>query len=147
MLRCACARQVRAPDLTFYLEIGVGWTHRVAGRTPLSYAVAMNLSSTVLTLLDLGADINQTMGKSTTALTIAVRNEKLDGTEMVRLLLFPLIAKCVGLRHAHPQTPSLHIGRRRWRIRPLSRLHERGPLERCSSALLLPERIADAPDA
>ena len=33
------------------------------------------------------ADVNATMGRSTTALTLAVTNQKADGTEMVRLLL------------------------------------------------------------
>ena len=35
----------------------------------------------------MGADINLKMGATTTALTIAVRNTKLDGTEAVRILL------------------------------------------------------------
>jgi hypothetical protein len=56
------------------------------------------------------------------------------------------ISICVGLRQAHSQIPSLRIGRCRWRVRPLCRLHECGPLERCSSALL-PECITHAPDA
>jgi len=32
-------RQVHAPDLEWWLEIGVGWTHDTSSRKPLSYAV------------------------------------------------------------------------------------------------------------
>jgi len=57
-----------------------------SGRTPLAYAVALNLYSTASELIEMGADVNLKMGIAT-ALTLAVRNTKLDGTEMVRLLL------------------------------------------------------------
>lgn len=60
------------------------------GRTPLSYAVAKNLTKQLAHLIDLGADVSKTMKGATmtnTALTIAAMNQKRDGTEMVRVLL------------------------------------------------------------
>ena len=63
------------------------------GRSPLSYAVAMNLKQQVYDLLELGANITKCMpslleeGRHHTALTIAATNSKRDGTEMVRILL------------------------------------------------------------
>ena len=57
------------------------------GRTPLAYGVVMDKRQVVCDLVDLGAEINQRMGETTTALTLALTNEKRDCTEMVRILL------------------------------------------------------------
>jgi hypothetical protein len=63
------------------------------GRTPLSYAAALNDENTVRNLIKLGADPCKVMPNqdgsqnTTTALTLAVMNETNDCTEMVRILL------------------------------------------------------------
>lgn len=86
------------------------------GRTPLSYAVAMNKKQRVHDLIDLGADVSKPMASQTkmeTALTIAATNTKRDGTEMVRILLSKG-ANPTELSDAGVDEKALGVGMRYW---------------------------------
>ena len=61
--------------------------HEKAGRTPLFYAVSLDAKHVVQTLVDLDANMQQVMSDGETPLSMAVKNESYDGTDMVRLLL------------------------------------------------------------
>ena len=83
------------------------------GRTPLSYAVKCNLQSVAEDLIDLGADPNQLMDGSVSALSLAATNDRWDGTEMLRLLLSKRADPSV-LRQAGISIDSLNITMQYW---------------------------------
>jgi len=56
-------------------------------RTLLAYAVAKNNEDLVRNLVEIGANLAVVMGSSTTVLTLAVNNARLDGTRMTLVLL------------------------------------------------------------
>ena len=79
----------------------------------MAYAAALNKHQTVSDLVDLGADVNAVMGEHTTALALAITNKKLDGAEMVRLLLSKS-ATTSGLAGAGIDVEKLNITMRHW---------------------------------
>jgi uncharacterized membrane protein YgcG len=73
----------------------------------------LNKFQTVRDLIDLRADVNAVMGEHTTALTLAITNPKLDGTEMVRLLLSKS-ATTTGLAAAKIDVDKLNVTMQHW---------------------------------
>ena len=61
--------------------------HCKAGRSALCYAVQQNDADMVNSLVGLNADVNMRMDDGETALSLAIKNKKYDGTDMTRLLL------------------------------------------------------------
>eukprot|EP00960_Hanusia_phi_P024208 713382-Hanusia_phi.AAC.3 len=61
--------------------------HCKFGRSALCYAVQQNDATMVSNLLALDADVNMKMDDGETALSLAIKNKKYDGTDMTRLLL------------------------------------------------------------
>jgi len=109
---CDEARERGFPDLIN----GLCRRDMPGGRTPLSYAVKMNLLHVAEDLIDLGANPNQLMMDDTTpvsALVLAATNDKWDGTEMLRLLLSKRADPSV-LHRAGISIDSLNITMQYW---------------------------------
>ena len=140
----AASQGARLPELRSMLDEAVArqWASPLnrcslqhvkdGGRTALAYAVASNRDDTVRDLVTLGADVDQRMGAATTALTVAILNERMDGTEMVRLLLSlgsdPDPAR---LAEAGIEEGDLNITMRYW----LHRAREEPPITREEAAM------------
>ena len=139
----AASQGARLPELRSILDEAVArqWAsplnrcslqHKDDGRTALAYAVASNRDDTVRDLVTLGADVDKRMGEATTALTVAILNERMDGTEMVRLLLSlgsdPDPAR---LGEAGIEEGDLNITMRYW----LHRAREEPPITREEAAM------------